>query len=29
MEIERKWAMPDKNTFDIKPIRKLIKAVKS
>ena len=24
MEIERKWAMPDKRTFDIKPIRKLI-----
>ena len=24
MEIERRWAMPDKNTFDIKPIRKLI-----
>jgi len=24
MEIIRKWAMPDKRTFDIKPIRKLI-----
>lgn len=24
MLIERKWAMPNKNTFDIRPIRKLI-----
>ena len=25
MIIERKWAMPNKNTFDIKPIYDLIK----
>lgn len=24
MKIERKWAMPNKHTFDIKPIKKLI-----
>lgn len=24
MYIERKWAMPSKNTFDIKPIKELI-----
>ena len=24
MEIERKWAMPNKNTFNIKPIREFI-----
>ena len=24
MLIERKWAMPNKNTFDIRPIRELI-----
>ena len=24
MKIERIWAMPNKNTFDIKPIKKLI-----
>jgi hypothetical protein len=24
LKIERKWAMPNKNTFDIKPIRELI-----
>ena len=23
--IKREWAMPNKNTFDIKPIKKLIK----
>lgn len=25
MKIERKWAMPNKNTFDIKPIKELLK----
>lgn len=24
MKIERKWAMPNKNTFQIKPIKELI-----
>lgn len=24
MIIKRKWSMPNKNTFDIKPIKKLI-----
>ena len=24
MEIERIWAMPNKNTFDIKPIKELL-----
>lgn len=28
MEINRKWAMPNKNTFDIKPIKELIKRYK-
>jgi hypothetical protein len=25
MKIERKWSMPNKNTFDIKPIKELLK----
>lgn len=29
MEIERKWAMPNKRTFDIEPIRKLIEMQKT
>ena len=29
MEIERRWAMPNKRTFDIKPIRKLIEHQKA
>lgn len=24
MKIERKWAMPNKNTFDVKPIKELL-----
>lgn len=24
MKIERKWSMPNKNTFDIKPIKELL-----
>ena len=24
MTIERKWAMPNKNTFEVKPIKELI-----
>lgn len=26
MDIERQWAMPNKNTFDIKPIKELIQS---
>ena len=25
MKIERKWSIPNKNTFDIKPIKELLK----